>query len=98
MIREIQAAGITDPILVAAVLGEMGRDRRQQIIHEERRAGTTPARPNQDALPPSPKQVKYLEDMAGQLGIRIVPPRTRAAASALIEDYQQRMRAKRAGQ
>lgn len=54
MIRDIQAAGITDPTLVSAVLLDMGRDRRQQNITEERRAG----RPQPRTASPSIEGVK----------------------------------------
>jgi hypothetical protein len=43
-------------------------------------------------LPPRPKQLRYLRDLAAQRGVSFTPPKTRGQASAQIEALLRRPR------
>ena len=74
-----------------AILQEMAKDRRTAEIGAMRTAQRQDA-PPADSRPPTEKQMRFLTDMAKELGIEQLPiVKTAAEASKWIEQYRQRL-------
>lgn len=71
-----------------AIMQEISKDRRTVEIQASRAAG----KEQSDQKPPTEKQMRFLSDMAKELGIDQLPViRTAAEASKWIEQYRQRL-------